>query len=139
MFAAIQSLVGTQRRKAMLLVAAWFAFSASQVFATCCLTVVGAGDTSTPAVAAVQHQDESVPDDCCDTAELDCQIAVDGAPPAAPVAGLPASEKIQHLDGLPVRLACRVPVASVVNGPARVPIPQAPTAPIYVHLKRFLI
>ena len=123
----------------MWLVAAWLVFSVSQVFAACCTPVTGSMHALTQAMAAPKHQDEATADDCCDTAEQPCQMALDGAPPAAPATGLFVPGQIQHLVDPPVQLALRFPDVPLVGGPARVPIPQGPPDPIYLRLQRFLI
>ena len=139
MFTASQSFAGTRRRTAMWFVAAWLVFSTSQAFAACCTPAAGSIHTSTQVVAAPQHQDETAADDCCDTAEQPCQMVLDGAPPAAPAAGLFVPGHIQHLAGPPVQLALRFPDVPLADGSPRVPIPQAPPDPIYLRLRRFLV
>ena len=123
----------------MWLVAAWLVFGASQAFAACCTPVAGSMHDSTQAVAAPKHQDEAAADDCCDTLEQSCQMVLNGAPPAAPAAGLFVPGHIQHPVRPPVQLSLRFPAAALAVGPARVPIPQAPPDPIYLRLQHFLI
>ena len=137
MFRAKQSFAGTRRRTAMWLIAAWLVFGVSQAFAACCMPAAVPIHTSTQAVAVPQHQDETGSDDCCDTLDQSCQMALEAAPPGAP--GLFVPGQIKNQVGPAVQLALHLPAAALADGPARVPIPRAPPDPIYLRLQRLLI
>jgi hypothetical protein len=134
------SLAGMRRRAAMWLIAAWAFFSMAQAFAVCCMVPGGAVRTSTEATAVAHAHDAAAQDDCCETSEPSCPMALEETPPpAAPSTGLLAADQFQSAFPLVLHTAARPALAPRAERQARIAISQAPPDPIYLRLQRILI
>lgn len=137
MFATTQGWDGTRRRKAVLLIVAWFAFTASQVFAACCKPVSGVSDMSRPTASVPHHGQVAVSDECGHTLDQARHIVVEAAPAAARP-GVPFTTAQFQLVSVPIVPGmARTAAFAVMDGPARVPI-QPSAAPIYLRFQRLL-
>jgi len=129
-----------RRRAAMWLIAAWAFFSMAQAFAGCCVFPGSAFRTSTEATAVVHAHDAAAQDDCCETSEPSCPMALEGTPPpAVPSIGLLAADPFQFAFPLLLQAAARPALAPRAQGPVRIAIPHAPPDPLYLRLRRILI
>ncbi len=140
MFSGKKSWVQFRRRAAMWLLAAWAIFTASPLLAACCMP--STHPVHAAAAKASPEHHVTAQDDCCDTETLEqpCPMVIGPAPfVAAPTTDYTVRSLNQQPIALPIQVSTLVPIALIVQGPTRIPIPPAPPDPIFLRLQRFLI